>query len=164
MDFSWITDDHIHALIEGLARVEEPYRSRLREVLVAVNSLHMEALGDQITDAIAQHDTPFEQQADVVVVETLLSKGLMHNGIVPTMSMPEVARAADLVAQVISRVRVGTLTFEEQDLLDWVFDQGANAYEQANYHPVRNLERRVRGGLGLDARIAFLPNLPHDPA
>ncbi len=164
MDFRWISDDHIHALIDALAKAEEPYRSRLREVLVSVTALHTEALHHEVNEAIAEDDAPFNTADDVAVIETLLSKGLMHNGVVPTMTIPEIARAADLTAQLITRARVGRMSFEDQDLLEWVFDQGANAYEQANFHPVRNLEKRVRGGLGLDPRIAFLPNLPHDPA
>lgn len=164
MDFRWLTDDHIHALIEAMSTAKEPYRTRLREVLVAMNAAHLETLNAEVQDAVAKDDLPFDTEYDVAVVETLLSKGIMHNGVVPTMTIPDIARSADLVAQVIARIRLGTLSFEEQDLLDWTFDQAANAYEQAQFIPVRRLERRVRGGLGLDPRLAFLPNATHhDP-
>jgi hypothetical protein len=164
MDYRWITDDHVHALIEALSLVQEPYRARLREILITVTALHTESLHHTVREATSREDTPFTTAEDVQVIETLLSKGLMHNGVVPTMSIPEIARAADLTAQLITRARIGHLTFDDQELLTWVFDQGANAYEQSNFMLVRHLEHRVRGGLGLEPRIAFLPNLPHDPA
>lgn len=164
MDFRWITDDHVHALIEAVHVADEPYRSRLREVLVSVNAWHADALAQAVTESIAVDDVPFRKTEDILMVERLLNKGLMHNGVVPTMAIPEVARAADLIAHTIARIRQGTLTFEEQSLLEWVFDQGANAYEQANFFPVRDLEQSVRNGLGLVQRLAFLPEMPDDIA
>lgn len=164
MDFSWITDDHVHAMIEAVGVVDEPYRSRLREVLVAVTALHADEQAKAVAEALAVDDVPFYKTEDVFLVQRLLSKGLMHNGVVPTMSIPEVARASDLVAQTIARIRHGTLSFEEQNLLEWVFDQGANAYEQSNFFPVRDLEQSVRNGLGLVQRLAFLPEMPDDIA
>lgn len=160
MDFRWVTDDHLSAMIEAITTAKEPYRSKLRECLLAINVLHAHGQQQAIDGILSQTAAPVMTGGDVALVEAIVAKGVLHNGAVPTLNLAEVTRAVELVGGVLARIRAGQLSLEEQDLLEWIFDQVAEKHHAQQHYQIRNLEQRVRQGLGLQVRLAFTEGFP----
>jgi len=151
-----MTDPHVAVLHRALTWAPEPSDRRLlREVLYELLSARNAATNRQATAALLAESEPSWIEGDRVLVEVLVSKGIMHNGLVPDLTGVEVQRA-------INHVHAALLSRRPLDpdailVLDDVFDH-ATAHPGASVQLLRTVERQVRSGLGLEQRLAWNPD------
>lgn len=128
-------------------------KRKLRELLLAVTHMHVAQLNAEVA-AQFQEDTEAPLlESDLLYVERLLQKGILHNGVIPELTAPEVARAVAMTTTLCIRANCSVLDAEDQLFLEWMFDQAAD--EPSQRSQARRIEKIVRGGLGLEQRLMW---------
>lgn len=128
-------------------------KRKLRELLLAVTHMHVAQLNAEVA-AQFQEDTEAPLlESDLLYVERLLQKGILHNGVIPELTAPEVARAVAMTTTLCIRANCSVLDAEDQLFLEWMFDQASE--EPSQRAQARRIEKIVRGGLGLEQRLLW---------
>lgn len=128
-------------------------KRKLREVLLLMTQMYTSALHEAVTEQFREDlDAPL-LESDLTAVETLMHKGILHNGVVPELSAPDIARAVAIVTTLCIRANCAVMDAEDQQFLEWMFDQAAEEPEQRA--TARRIEKIVRGGLGLEQRLLW---------
>lgn len=154
MSHDWLKQEHLDLLKELLPEIEDrTAKRRFREMLYGLTvQLTQQLTEDATSEFMKEAEAPITE-SDLQEVNALLAKGVQHNGVFPELSAVQVGRALRVVSELLGRAAVATLDFEDQEGLEWVFDQAAAAHDGLNRANVRQLESRVRAGLGLDVRL-----------
>jgi hypothetical protein len=162
----WLKQDHVDFVHRLVPHLESKSDKRLARELVY-------GLTNDLTVAlqVRSSKTMMEESEDPVVttdldeLNALVAKGVLHNGLVPDLSAVEVGRALRVMAQLLGRAAVSSLSPEDQEGLAWVFDTAADAEGGVNRAAVRQLERVVRAGLGLEYQLTdYAPINADNPA
>lgn len=156
-----MTGEHVETLAAVLHTLPAgPERRRLQELLVWVTNAYTAQLAEQARVALSQEQDRPLVHSDLLVVEQLMRKGIQHNGVVPELSAPDVARGVSIITGLLSRSAASTLTQEDQEVLQWVFDTAAQDPQRTPF--VRRVESMVRAGLGVEQRPVWNHN-PRQP-
>ena len=152
-----MTPEHLDALQKAIGSAPSPQERRLlREVLYEATAAHSARVSRKAASVLMEERDPGTMEEDLLFAEALVSKGIMHNGLVPDLTAVQVQRAVGTLGGVLDRVRNSTLESEQLELLAEVFDHAADN-PSAPVPAVRILESRVREGLGLEQRMAWNP-------
>jgi hypothetical protein len=145
--------------LEALQRAAEQAgtaaeRRYLRECLYELSAGVSKRVSDRATEVLRKAgDEGVAEVSDLMLVDRLTAMGVQQNGLIPTLSALEVGRALAIIGNLLGRAHVGHLEQEHIELLEAVFDHAA---EHSGVGPaVRDLELRIRGGLGLDQRVVW---------
>lgn len=150
-----VNESHLEVLREAIAVTPDSQGRRLlRECLYELSAAVSRRVSEQAAEVLREDasEAPVER-SDLEVVDRLVSMGVQQNGLVPSLTTQEIGRALAILGHLLGRAHVGHLEQEEISLLEAVFDNAAEHSEVRQQ--VRALELRIRGGLGLDQRIAW---------
>lgn len=149
-----VTEQHLDAVKRAMETDNAHDRKLLRECLYELSTSVSRRLVEHATEVLREnHAEPAVEEDDLRAVDQLIALGVQQNGLVPVMSTLEVGRALGVVSWLLIRASQSQLEQEHMELLEAVFDHAAEHPEVTKQ--VRELEMRVRGGLGLDQRIAW---------
>lgn len=149
-----VTEQHLDAVKRAMQGGDAIDRKLLRECLYELStSVSRRLVTHAVTVLQENHREPVVEEEDLLVVDQLVALGVQQNGLVPVLSTLEVGRALAVVSGLLIRASVSQLEQHHMELLEAVFDHAAE-HEEVTAQ-VRELETRVRGGLGLDQRIAW---------
>lgn len=157
-----IDDAHLETLETLIGQTtNRTMKRRLKELLLIVTQLHTNAMYARVLDQFAQELEAPMLEEDLQVLERLMHKGVLHNGVVPELTAPQVSRAVAMLTTLCVRANVGILEAEDQQFLEWMFDQAADADPEQRVQ-ARRVEQIVRGGLGLEQRLlwTYKPGAP----
>ena len=148
-----VTEKHLDAMTRALERGEGADRKLLRECVYELSSSVSQRLNDQATRMLRGTAEPVSETSDLLLIDKLVGMGVQQNGLIPTMTAHEVGRALNILGHLLHRANAGQLEQVQLELLEAVFDHAAGHEEVTQQ--VRELEVRIRGGLGLDQRIMW---------
>jgi hypothetical protein len=156
----WIEQKHLDVLAGLLEHADGRIdRRALRELLLGlIATRNAEEIARIYAEEFADPQAPLIE-TDLTDIETLLTKGIRHNGLVPELSATQVGRSVRVVSELLRRAAVSAVSQEQIGLLEQVFDHVLDAPD-APVAAVRQLERIVRAGLGLRQRVTQLPAMP----
>lgn len=156
-----MSPEHLDALQRAIAAAPSPQERRfLREVLYEVTASHSARLHRKAMTVLLEEAEQTGLDEDLMLAEALVSKGIMHNGLVPDLTGVQVQRAISTLGTLLDRARDSSLTQEQAGLLADVFDHAVENPHSPS-PAIRHLEVKVRSGLGLEQRLAWNPeNLP----
>lgn len=156
-----IEPGHLDALNQAISgTTSRTQKRRLREVLLLVTQEYSKQLHQHVKSEFAKDLEAPLIESDIESVDRLMTKGIIHNGVVPELSATEVARSVSIVTSLLVRANAASLTQDDLSLLEWMFDQAAQETEQRRM--VRKLEATVRLGLGIEQRPVW-DNDPQRP-
>lgn len=152
---STIDGSHLEILQQAIQQTSSRVGKRkLRELLLLVTQMYTAALQDVATDQFREDlDTPL-LESDLLAIEKLMQKGILHNGVVPELSAPDIARSVAIMTTLCIRANCAVMDTEDQDFLEWMFDQAAEGDPEQRLQ-ARRVEKIVRGGLGLEQRLVW---------
>jgi hypothetical protein len=164
VDTDWVTEEHVEVVKSLLPQIKGPKAKRLvRECVYGLTVLLTHKQYVKVNKVFAEDpDVPLTEQ-DLDNLQTLVVKGVSHNGVVPQLNALEVGRALQQVQHVLERARV-VLPTDDLYGLEWVFDLAADYHDGANAEAVRDLEKLVRAGLGLKHRLYYQFPINEEPA
>jgi hypothetical protein len=152
---TWVTLEHVEAVAAALEHATSAgHRRRLLELHVAVAQAHAAQVVAAATALASEEVAQPLLTEDLDAVENLMTKGVLHNGLVPSLSAVEVAHGLAVLSSLLQRASVGTLSQEQRQLLEQVFDFVVTEHP-ADGAALRVLEQRVRLGLGLQGRVVW---------
>lgn len=157
MSTAWVRQEHIESLRALVPYIED--RTVRRHVKECVLGLSEELTATVSRDAVAlAMDEPIAPltEGELQAIQTLLAKGVQHNGLVPALDRLQVGRALQIVSALLARAQLAALSLDQQQGLEWVFDRAAEVGPE-HREEIRQLEQVVRGGLGLTVRVSHLP-------
>lgn len=151
---STVDASHLEVLNQLIQQTSSRIAKRkLRELLLLVTQMYTATLHAAVTEQFREDlDVPLLEE-DLLAVEKLMSKGILHNGVVPELSAPDIARAVAIMTTLCIRANCAVLDAEDQQFLEWMFDQAAEEPQQRA--TARKIEKIVRGGLGLEQRLLW---------
>jgi hypothetical protein len=154
VQLGWLRQHHLEWLGSLLERLEtEEDRTVCRELLLGVSQDFVGSLFGALTRTATTDPRAPLTRSELLDVQELVSKGVQHNGLVPTLDTVRVGQALQVLAELLARADLAALSQQDQYLLEWVFDVGAESKAGPGAAPVRQLEQLVRGALGLRARM-----------
>lgn len=149
---------HLDALNQVIAgTTNRTLKRRLRELLLVVTQHYTAELQDDVIEQFRQDTEAPLMETDLLVLERLVQKGIQHNGVVPELTAPDIARSVAILTTLCIRANCAVLDAEDQHFLEWMFDQAAE--EPSQRATARRIEKIVRGGLGLEQRLLWNPRL-----
>lgn len=162
---TWVTQDHIEALKALVPYIDDrTVKRRVKEcVLGLTEQLTTELSREAVAISLDEPIAPLTEN-ELQSLNTLMAKGVQHNGLVPALDTLQVGRSLQIMGELLARAHVSTIDFEDQEGLEWVFDMAAEAENGVNRDQVRRLENLVRAGLGLKYRLSFMSPFNSDPA
>lgn len=150
-----VSEGHLEALKRAMELAEDrAARKLLRECLYELSTAvsrqvterAMEVMREDLTEPVLETD-------DLKLLDRLIAMGVQQNGLVPVLSTLQVGRAIGILGNLLGRAHVSVLEQEQMELLEAIFDHAAE--HDPVRKQVRELEMLVRGGLGLDQRVAW---------
>lgn len=151
-----LTGEHLDALSAAVAASSGPDRRRLQDVLLWATTRYTAARMAEAVDTMHSLREPPLELPDLQAVETLMRKGMQHNGVIPELRAGEVTRSVAVVTELLQRAQAAVFTQEDQEVLTWVFDAAAQDSDRRPF--VRGVERKARRGLGLTERPVWTPD------
>lgn len=161
----WLKQEHLDALKDLLPELPDGrVKRRVRELVLGLSTelahqLALEATAVGLEEPIA----PLTEN-ELQDIQALLAKGLLHNGLVPELSVTQVGRALQVTTELLQRAHVGALDLDDQAGLEWVFDVAYGEADPDTQTNVRRLEMLVRAGLGLTTRMLHYTPINELPA
>lgn len=157
MSTTWLKQDHIEALSALIPYIEDrTVRRRVKEVTLGLT----EQLTTQLSRDVVQHtvNEPLNPltKSELTDIQTLLAKGVQHNGLVPELDTLRVGRTLQIVGELLARAHLSALDFDDQEGLGWIFDVAAEHEDGSNRENVRRVERVVRASMGLETRLVSM--------
>lgn len=157
---NWLRDQHISVLKTLLPNVQHRTDKRLlRECILGLTEQLNSHRSNEATELFAEEPVAPVVDTDLMALQSLLAKGVQHNGVIPELDAVQVTRSLQIMAELVGRAEVGALDHEDVAGLEWCFDVASQHDGGVNRKVVRRLEQLVRGGLGLGLRISTLTQI-----
>lgn len=148
-----MSERYLEVVLQAMSAVADP-RSKLalRDLSIDLtNKLNSDRMARTLS-AVSEVEGAAVTLDDAQILDVLLGKGVTANGFNPELTTGQVGRAISVITHAMARTISGTLSLEELEWLDQVFDLAVDVQPPENRSAIRFLEAKVRLGLGTAPR------------
>ena len=140
---------------------DQTIKRQLRDLSIELtNAINAERM-QRTLDAVSKVQDEAVTMEDAELIDKLVGKAVLANGFNPELTTAQIGRTIAVIGTALARILLGTLTPEDQNALDEVFDLSCDEVPPESRLALRTLEAKVRVGLGLPPRGLGL-NIPKE--
>lgn len=148
-----MSERYLDVVLQAMSVVQDPKaKLALRDLSIDLtNKINADRMAKTLS-AVSQVEGAAVTLEDAQLLDVLLGKAVTANGFNPELTTGQVGRAISVITHAMTRTMAGTLSLEELEYLDQVFDLAVDVQPPENRSAIRFLESKVRLGLGTEPR------------